>query len=406
MIGFHAADGWIQYDLRVGPIWTIIRSVGGLAAPLFITLAGISLGLRTTSSIDRGHNSWKLLKNHIAHGLQIISLGYMLRLQMWFIDGGIYKTIGGWTAGIILLSAYLAFYIGIGRTTTHRFSLGSIALITLAGPLITVGIFFIHSYWPNSLDGLFRIDILQAIGASIIIVSFLSTVLNTFRRFPHLGIFLGLVIASSTPFMRHIVPGSLPNAVAGYIAYWHPGPNKTPSTFFPLFPWVAYAFIGVSLGIYLERARVQSRTATCIGVMSVVGVVLALISCELFPYVYRWVSEHPFFLQPIRVVYRAGLVLISIGVVFGINQLSIQRCLPFQILGRASLLVYWIHLEFAFGVVSKPISHALGFREWFWGASILTIAMTVIAWIKIHAKDWFTQPEIRAHFFFSLSRKL
>jgi hypothetical protein len=36
---------------------------------------------------------------------------------------------------------------------------------------------------------------------------------------------------------------------------------------------------------------------------------------------------------------------------------------PLQQLGRTSLFIYWIHVEMVYGAVSRPLHHALSFRE-------------------------------------------
>ena len=41
MIWMHTADGWLLPSLRSGQIWALIRAIGGMAAPMFLLLAGL-----------------------------------------------------------------------------------------------------------------------------------------------------------------------------------------------------------------------------------------------------------------------------------------------------------------------------------------------------------------------------
>ena len=43
MIWMHTADAWLEPALKQGRNWDIVRSLGGLAAPTFLLLVGVSL---------------------------------------------------------------------------------------------------------------------------------------------------------------------------------------------------------------------------------------------------------------------------------------------------------------------------------------------------------------------------
>jgi fucose 4-O-acetylase-like acetyltransferase len=56
---------------------------------------------------------------------------------------------------------------------------------------------------------------------------------------------------------------------------------------------------------------------------------------------------------------------------------------PLDTLGRASLLVYWLHLEFAFGAASSAFSKSLGIAPWAVGSAGLVIAMWLVAQFRV-----------------------
>ena len=81
------------------------------------------------------------------------------------------------------------------------------------------------------------------------------------RRSPVVGLIAGATIATLTPWARDLVPGRLPHAIAGYIAAWDVAPGLPQPTLFPLFPWLAYAFVGASIGLHLGRIHRDGRSA-------------------------------------------------------------------------------------------------------------------------------------------------
>jgi hypothetical protein len=56
-------------------------------------------------------------------------------------------------------------------------------------------------------------------------------------------------------------------------------------------------------------------------------------------------------------------------------------------LGRASLAVYCIHLEFAFGLAAEPVRKSLGYPAFLIGTAVLIAAMTLFAHVWLGRKD-------------------
>ena len=57
-------------------------------------------------------------------------------------------------------------------------------------------------------------------------------------------------------------------------------------------------------------------------------------------------------------------------------------------LGQASLLVYWVHIEFVYGRVSILPKHAQGIAGATGGLAVIAGAMLVLAYIRTHANGW------------------
>jgi len=365
--------------------------MGGLAAPLFITLAGISMGLKTTAQVRWGEDRSVLMQVSLIRGLQIVLLGYLLRLQMWLIDFGAIHNRRAWLPAALLLSAYLLAYVGIGRAKRIKIAqfAGLIAISTL---FFSVGIYQVVLFAPHRVEGILRIDILQSIGASLVVISIVDWAFGIIRERPYIGLIIGTLVAFMTPVMRSLMPGPLPDALAGYVAIWEGEQGKRAASYFPLFPWMAYAFFGISIGAYWERAKYHGRLALSVVSFSAIGVFVSFACFESHPLIYRLMSDYPLITQPIRVFYRVGLVLVTGGFALLVSRPWLIGWMPFRIVGRASLLIYWVHLEFAYGVASKPIKNTMGMSQWWWGFVALTAVMTVVAWLRIRAANvgsWF-----------------
>jgi hypothetical protein len=306
-------------------------------------------------------------------------LGYVLRLQMWIVDGGGAGRVGAWAGAICLGASYYSAYRGLGRLKAEgrTSAIGSAALSAL---LFTVGISVIEFSAPGHFIRLLRVDVLQAIGASLVVVSLVAARADFFGARPYLALVCGVGIAAATPIMRRLVPGPLPVPVAAYLAWWDPGPGRVVASVFPLFPWAAYAFIGAGFGVYWNRALRRGILVETVIAFSVLGVLIVTLTNEarLFAFYRQW----PFFIQPIRVVYRVGIVLVLAGAALALSRPAIRRWLPLHYFGGASLVIYWIHLEFAYGVAVRPIVRSLGFSQWFFWGTLLTIAMGVVAWLR------------------------
>ena len=66
-----------------------------------------------------------------------------------------------------------------------------------------------------------------------------------------------------------------------------------------------------------------------------------------------------------------------------------------QEFGRASLFVYWIHVELAYGVLSSPIHKNLTLGEAFSAYVLFTIALFGAAKLKDQVVDWWNTGRLQ-----------
>lgn len=382
MIPLHTSHGWVEPALRRGNSWAAIQFFGGLAAPLFLTLSGVSLGLRWASAAQE--DSRRRHVHDLSRALQIVVLGYAMRLQMWIVDGGGYARPEAYLAEVLLLVGYGLAYVSLEKLprARRRAAVG----FGVALPLIAIGLVRVSYVAPARLAGLLRVDVLQCIGGSLaIIVAIAAACSARGKDFTRPAFYVGcaVCVAFTTSWTRTWVPGVLPEGIAAYLGQWPPPPGRSVMGLFPLFPWLAYALIGTALGLVWSRALATKTLELRVVVLAALGACLALASSEALPHVFLAQPYVPWLTQPLRVAYRVGLFLVLALFALGITRVRSPLRAALDTLGRASLLVYWVHLQFAFGAASSPLSKRLGYLGWALGSLALVLAMVLVAHVRI-----------------------
>jgi uncharacterized membrane protein len=387
MLWMHTADGWLRPELKQGASWDLIRALGGLAAPTFLLLSGLGLALGwrvITAAAAVPVHAAGAQRSEVARGLQLIVLGYALRLQMWMLDAAGYSLAEGWAAAVPLAAAFAAAYLGLDAWARGLRTARWLGLIAALGACVGYGL--VAAFIPERFAPLLRVDVLQAIGASLVV---LAAVREPLQRRPELSLWLAAAAALATPAARASMPGPLPPALAGYIAQWETLPGQPLPTLFPLFPWISYALVGAWVGLRLgEKQRRDGGGARFAVRLAAAAAVLVLVACEPLPTA-RFLRAHWPWLAPLlRVGYRVGAALLLGGLaVLVAHPRTPLRGVPIA-LGRASLVIYWVHLQFAFGSAAKPIVRTLDFDGWAVGLGVLTVAMTVLAstWVGFRTR--------------------
>jgi len=392
MILLHAADGWLKPGLKDGLGWMAIRTLGGQAAPLFLLLAGVGVGIgwsaREASAPDRRADARRTLWSR---GLEIVIAGYALRLAMWWIDSGTILRLPGIVGGGLLAAGYWALW----QALPHRRAKHPRSPLLWAGAgaaCCVLALLYLADREPRAHHTLVRVDVLQTIGAAMVIMAVLEPLV---RARAWLACVLGAAVALLTPVMGALMPGDLPAALAGYVAPYQALPGAAPSGRFPLFPWLAHALIGTGLGRVLGRAAQRPIAAAgerAAIELAVLGAAIALVCCESIPETASLLVREPWLTPAVRVLYRVGLsmVLAALCVALASSRMPGQRSL--LALGRASLAVYCVHLEFAFGLAAEPIRKALGYPGFLLGTVLLVGAMTAFAQLWLGQRDRLRLP--------------
>jgi uncharacterized membrane protein len=154
---------------------------------------------------------------------------------------------------------------------------------------------------------------------------------------------------------------------------------------FPIFPWIAFAFVGLAFGFLLlsEVARevgVRFFIATGLAALAIIYLAKFLDSrsLQLYPVFDFWHTSPEFFMI------RVGLLLLLAVLAYtwcrwGPGQWGFS---PMIQLGKTSLLVYWVHIEFVYGkfsILPRQSQSILGASR---GLLIIFLAMLVLSLVR------------------------
>src|SRR5579862_3457686 len=302
MFQTHCYDAWLNPEARKSTFFMYSQLGGTLPAPLFLFLAGISFALVTDKLRQKGVPAAQIARTTIHRGAEIFAFGLLFRLQEYLIAWG----------------------------------------------------------WAPTSD-LFRVDILNTIGVSMMMMALLCGVTLIFanaggvRRETTLtvsAIVAAAVIALLTPPLYTTWrPTWLPWPLESYIDGCH-NLGAPQSWLFPLFPWSAFAFAGLAAGFVLFTDKAQAHSSKTLGLFSAVGIVgilaaYALDHSSIHIYsVYDYWHTSPNFLMM-----RVGLLLVIAFLSYAWCNwgLGTRGFSPLIQLGQTSLLVYWVHIEFVYG---------------------------------------------------------
>ena len=165
---------------------------------------------------------------------------------------------------------------------------------------------------------------------------------------------------------------------------------------FPIFPWTAFAFGGLTVEFILQAPAAKAREATVILSLGAGGLVLVELARwldalprQLYPVYDFWHTSPNFFLI------RLGLLLMILTAAYAWCRWVVGRWRlgqwgfsPLIQLGQASLLVYWVHIEFVYGRFSIMTKHSAGIGAASLGLLIIFLTMLALAYVRTHTKGW------------------
>ena len=320
MFQTHCYDAWLGGAARNSKFAMWSQLGGTFPAPLFLFLAGISFALMINKLLAKGLSPRQIARTTIRRGAEIFALGLLFRIQ--------------------------EFAIALG--------------------------------WAPWSD-LFRVDILNTIGVSIMLMGVMCwavlelqqrttpadsnvpatiqshALLHPFAKLAWTAVLTASAISALTPMLWTTWrPRFLPWEVESYINGVHNLGQPQP-WLFPIFPWTAFAFAGLAFGLLLSSERGRKLGARFFFTSALVGLALIYFAKFLDSRTFQLYSVFDFWhTSPEFFMIRLGLLLLITTAAYawcrwGLGQVGFS---PMILLGKTSLLVYWAHIEFVYGKFS------------------------------------------------------
>jgi uncharacterized membrane protein len=340
MIQAHTLDSWTRVADRKTLAYGISAILAGFAAPMFLFLAGVSVALGASARQRRTGDMAKAAASVRRRGWEIFGLAFLFRFQAYLLN-------------------------------------------------------------PRAmLQGLFKVDILNIMGPSIVAAAALWQAGRSHVR--RLAIFAcaALLMALLTPPVRatHAVDW-LPDVIEWYI---HPRAGMSNFTFFP---WAGFVFAGGFVGVLLDRRPANEPRFHLLLLAGSLAFTAAAYAASYGPSIHSnsswWTTAPTFFM------FRAGIIAAVLPLVyfyerrppiFTRDPAGAQspepggvRYSPMAVFGRASLFVYWVHTEMAYGFVTAPLHKALPFWTAVGAFAIFTLFMFGLTLLKNRAVRWWKE---------------
>ncbi len=339
MFQTHCYDAWLGGEARKSTFFVWSQVGGTLPAPLFLFVAGLSFALVVDKLRRKSLSPGQIARTTMRRGADVLGFGLLFRLQEFVIAWG----------------------------------------------------------WAPWTD-LFRVDILNTIGVSLILLgAFCGLVLflargtraNLFAVLGMTAVAVTLMISLLTPLLwTSWQPRWLPWEIESYIN----GVNnlgQPQATLFPIFPWTGFAFAGLASGFFVVSDWARTRQVKVFAAAAAGGIALI--------YFARWLDAQPrqiyatydyWHTSPSFFLLRVGLLLIVSSAAYtwcrwGAGQWGFS---PLVQLGQTSLLVYWVHIEFVYGRFSILPKRAQDIRTASIGLGVIFLAMLLLSVLRTRLK--------------------
>jgi len=336
MIEAHTVDAWTRFADRKTIAFRDATILGGFAAPLFLWLAGIGLVLSATRAAERRGSRAAGVDAGCRRGLEIFILAFLFRLQ------GFLVTPGG-------------------------------------DPLMIL-----------------RVDILNIMGPSMVAAALLWGMARTAAGRAAVFAAASIAVAMTAPVIR--TSGAI-DALPTWVQ-WYLRPAGDLTTF-TLVPWSAFVFAGAASGAVIAAARDARAERTLHVALASVAVVLIGVGFytagrpSIYPIANFWTTSPTWFAIRLGILMLALAGLKACATFVGrsdVGRSDVARsgvAQPFRAayvlerFGRASLFIYWIHVELVYGYASWLWRHRLPL----WGTALAYVVFCSLMYAAIDLRD-------------------
>lgn len=327
MIETHVLNAFLNANLRSSLSYKALDFINGLVAPAFLFIAGFAFAIvalrKWEDYLRLGRPFWQQFRRYLFVGL----VGYLLHLP--------------------------------------GFSLPRL-IATLR--------------W-NEPNVFWGVDVLHCIALSLLLMLLLVPLLRRQKLF---FVFLAMAALAVVLVTRMVysldIASLLPAALVGYF-------KRVPGSQFPIFPWLAYVWLGAFFSWLWQEAKGKElekkyfRDVFIAGGLMIVIFFIVLLQplfkVELSSFSPSW--PHFFFL-------KLALILLLLACSWHGEQKWGNRPAPVTTVGQESLLVYAAHLAVIYGTFWPSLSFIIGkTRSWL---EVTAMALVLIGAMFILALAW------------------
>ncbi len=288
MIETHVFDAFLKTQLRTSEWYWLSQFLGGMPAPLFLFLAGISFALVLDRLREKGAVTSASIEKVLRRGAWILFLAYAFRIEQLVV-------------------------------------------------------WYPYTDWSQ----IHKVDILNCIALSSLAVGLCSAPIRNRRRnaWTMGAIVAAIVVVTPWVFQMHDgLPALMLEYINGFNGIAHPN-------YFMFFSWAAFTFAGSALGYLLIDARARGteeqfilRSAACGIVLFWMGYYLNYLPWFKYGFFDYSLTSPQYFLV------RLGYMFIFLYAAYRLcGNVDENRWSPLLVFGQTSLLVYWVHIEFVYG---------------------------------------------------------
>jgi len=408
MFQTHCYDAWLGGDARNTSFLHWSQRLGTLPAPLFLFLAGISLALVTGKLIRKDLTPGQITRTMARRGAEIFIWGLLFRVQEYVIAWGwapwtdlfrvdVLNVIGLSMILMALLCGVTLFLTQTPRDSNQVTSASDSHQVTPAPNSHQASALNSHRGRAALQGRVSRSESQRALAP--VVVSAEPETRNPPRHSTLTLVLASLAVAAliallTPPLYTNWRPTWLPWQIESYINGCHNLGAPQP-WLFCIFPWTAFAFAGLAAGFILFSDWARERSTSILAAFAVVGAAAILVayafdhsSIQIYP-IYDYWHTSPNFLMM-----RVGMLLMICFLAYVWCRWILAslgswatRFSPLIQLGKTSLLVYWVHIEFVYGRFSFLPKHAQSIPSATVGLVEIIIFMLILSLLRTRI-DW------------------
>jgi uncharacterized membrane protein len=334
MIQGHTLDVLLAPAYRQGFLFDAWLFLRGLTAPVFFTLSGVSFTLSTMSNWEKYSQPSRKLFRRLGRFFFFVCLGYAMHLP--------------------------------------AASLRDLKFVDAAG-------------WQSA----FQADVLQCIGLTLIGLQILVLLAGNPVRMARWSAAIAGAVVFLTPLTWAVDWTKLvPMPIATYL-------NSHTGSYFPLFPWTGFVFLGAALGYQVRQWSLLPGKA--VRLLAASGAALGLAGLLLMKPLELLFGSRDFWqASPSSFLIRAACVCFLL-VLF--SYLTARYNVPHRscrALAQESLLIYFVHICILYGSIWNPglrqmVGATLSPLPTVAGISLLIASMMLLGW----SWNWIKRAEPR-----------